>query len=64
MVPTMKELCGCVTERRDILLGTRLEVNAAKSIVMVGRREVVRYSESVSVVSVGKQYRLRYVYRM
>ena len=51
MVPTMEELCGCVTEWRDILLGKELEVNAAKSIVMVGHREVVGYSEIVSLWS-------------
>ena len=39
-------------------------MNAAKSIVMVGRRAVDGYSENVSVVSVGKECRLRYVYRM
>ena len=39
-------------------------MNAAKSIVMVSRTTVVGYSESVSVVSVGKECRLRYVYRM
>ena len=49
MVPTMEELCECVTEWRDILLGNGLEVNAAKSIVIVDRRAV-----RVSVVSVGK----------
>ena len=38
-------------------------MNAAKSIVMVCRRTVVGYSEHVSVVSVGKKYKLRYVYR-
>ena len=64
MVPLMGELCVCVTEWRDILLGKGLDVNAAKSIVMVGHRAVVGYSENVSVVSVGKECRLRYVYRM
>ena len=39
-------------------------MNAAKSIVMVGRRTVEGYSENDSVVSVGKECRLRYVYRM
>ena len=51
----MEELCGCVSEWRYILLGTGLKVNVAKSIVMVGRRTVVRYAESVPVVSVGKE---------
>ena len=55
MVPPMEELCGCVTEWRDILLGKRLDVNATKYIVMV---------ENTSVVSVGKECMLRYVYRM
>ena len=39
-------------------------MNSAKSILMVGGKSVVGYSESDSVVSVGKAYRLRYVYRM
>ena len=39
-------------------------MNTAKYLVMVGRRAVVGYSERVSVVSVGKEYMLRYVYRM
>ena len=47
MVPPMEELCECVTEWRDILFGKGLDVNATKSIVMVGRRAVVGYSESV-----------------
>ena len=50
MVPPIEELCGCVTEWRDILLGKGLDVNAAKSILMVGRRGVVGYSENVSVM--------------
>ena len=37
----MGELCGFVTELRDIILGKGLEVNATKSILMVGRRTVV-----------------------
>ena len=37
---------------------------AARSIVMVGRRAVVGYSENASVVSVGKECMLRYVYMM
>ena len=64
MVPQMEELCGCVTEWRDILLGKGLDVNAATPIVIVSRRAVVGHSESVSVVSVGKECRLRCVYRM
>ena len=39
-------------------------MNAAKCIVMVGCRAVVGYTESVSVVAVGKECRLRYMYRM
>ena len=39
-------------------------MNAAKSIVMVGRKAVEGYSENVSAVSVGKECRVRYVYRM
>ena len=64
MVSTMEELCGCVAEWRDILLGKGLEVNAVKSIVMVVCRAVVGYSEGVSVVSVVDEYKFRYVYRM
>ena len=30
MVPPMEELCGPVTEWRDILLGKGLDVNASK----------------------------------
>ena len=54
MVPPMEELCECVTEWRDILLGKGLCVNAANSLVMVGRRAVVGFSENASAVSVGK----------
>ena len=64
MVPPMEELFGSVAEWRYILLGKGLDVNAAKSIVIVGHSAVVWYSESVSVVSVGKEFRLSYVYRM
>ena len=64
MVPPKEELCGCLTEWRYILPGKGLDVNAAKSIVLVGRRAVVGYSENVSGVSVGKECKLRYVYRM
>ena len=39
-------------------------MNAAKSIVIVGRGAVEGYSENVSVVSVGKECRVRYVHRM
>ena len=39
-------------------------MNAAKSIVMVGRRAVEVYSENGSVVSVRMECRLRYVYRI
>ena len=49
MVPTIDELCGCVTEGRDTLLGKGLDVNAAKSIVMICRKAVVGCSESVFV---------------
>ena len=64
MVPPKEELCGCLTEWRYILLGKGLDVNAAKSIVMVGRGAVEGYSENVSVVSVGKECMLHFVYRM
>ena len=64
VVPLMEELSGCVTEWRDLLLDKGLEVNASKSIVMFGRKTVVRYSQHISVVSVGMECRLRYVYRM
>ena len=52
MVPPMEELFGSGTEWRDILIGKGLDVNSEKYIVMVGRRAVVGYSESASVVSV------------
>ena len=64
MVSPKEELCGCLTKWIYILLGKGLDVSAAKSTVMVGRRAVEGYSENVSVVSVGKECRLRYVYRM
>ena len=35
MVPTMEELSGCVTEWRDGIIDKGLEVNTAKSIVML-----------------------------
>ena len=63
-VPPIEELYGCVIEFRDMVLGKELDVNTAKSIVMYGRKAVVGYSENASVVSVGKECRLRYVYRM
>ena len=59
-VPPKEEQCGCLTELRYIILDKGLDVNAAKYIVMVGRRAV----EGYSVVSVGKECRIRYVYRM
>ena len=55
----MEKHGGCVAEWRVILLGKGLEVNAAKSIEMVGRRAFVGTLKSVCVVSVGKQWRLR-----
>ena len=64
IVPPKEKMCGCLMEWRYILLGKGLDVNAAKSIVMVGRRAVEGYSENVSVVFVGKECMLRYVYRM
>ena len=57
MVPPMEELCGWVTEWRDILLGKGLGDHAAQYIIMVGRRAVVGYSENASVVSVRKECR-------
>ena len=64
MVLPMEELCGCVTEWNNVFLGKGLDVNAAKSMVIVGRRAVVGYSENVSAVSVGKECSLRYGYMM
>ena len=58
----MEELCGCVSEWRYIPLGKGLEVIAEKSIIMVGPRAFMGYSESVSVVSVGEECRLCYAY--
>ena len=46
MVALMEELCGSLTEWRDILLGKGLDVNAAKSIVIVGHKAVVGYTFS------------------
>ena len=40
---------------RHILLGTALGSERRKYIVMVGRRTVVMYSKSVSVMSVGNE---------
>ena len=59
----MEELCGYVTELRYILLGKGLEVKAAIYIVMVGCRTVVCDSESFSMVSLGKECRLCYVFK-
>ena len=64
MVPPNEKQCGCLTEWRYILLEKGLDMNAAKSIVMVGRRAVEGYSEDGSVWSVGKECRLHCVYRM
>ena len=49
MAPTMEKRCGCVAEWREIL-GKGLQVNASISIVMVGCKAFVGYSESVYVV--------------
>ena len=45
MAPMIEELSGCVTEWRVILLSEGLELNPAKSKVMVGIRAVMRYYE-------------------
>ena len=44
MASTMEELGGCVAARRVILLGEGLQVNIAKSKVMVGSRAIVGHS--------------------
>ena len=42
---------------RNILIGVGLELNSSISIVMVGYRTIVGYYESISVVSVGNEFR-------